>query len=57
MNGYSHLYLLSARIKDTKATTVTKMAQIISRYTASHWDVVKSRNQASGFVNNNKHNI
>ena len=33
------------------------MAQMTSRYTASHRDVVKSRNQASGFVNRNKCNI
>ncbi|DAA23784.1 TPA: ATP-binding cassette, sub-family C, member 4-like [Bos taurus] len=32
------------------------MAQMTSRYTASHRDVVKSRNQASVFVNRNKYN-
>ena len=54
---YSHVYLHSTRIRAPKATTVTKMAQMTSRYTASHRDVVKSRNQASAFVNNNKCNI
>ena len=57
INHYSHLYLLSARVRAPKATTVTKMAQMTSRYTASHRDVVKSRNQASAFVNHNKCNI
>ena len=56
ISSYSHLYLPSARIRDTKATTVTKMAQMTSRYTASQWDVVKSRNHASAFVNHNKYN-
>ena len=55
INHYSHLYLLSARVRAPKATTVTKMAQMTSRYTASHRDVIKSRNQASGFLNRNKH--
>lgn len=49
-NSYSHLYLLFARIRDPKATTMTKMAQMASRRTANHRDVVKNKNQASGFV-------
>ena len=48
---YPHVYFHSTRIRAPKATTVTKMAQMTSRYTASHRDVVKSRNQASAFVN------
>lgn len=55
-NSYSHLYLLFAKNRDPKATTVTKMAQVASRRTANHRVVVKNKNQASGFVNHNKNN-
>lgn len=48
-NSSSHLYLLFARIRDPKATTTTKMAQMASRRTANQRDVVRNKNQASGF--------
>lgn len=34
---------------------MTKMAQMASRRTANHLDVVKNKNQASGFESQNKH--
>lgn len=48
INSYSHLHLLFARTRDPKATTMTKMAQMASRRTANHLDVVRNKNQASG---------
>ena len=50
------MHLLFARIRDPKATTMTNTAQMASRRTANHRDVVRNKNQASGFEDRNKQN-